>query len=30
MDHRLIDGAVEIAFMRHVIADLEHPGRMLV
>ncbi|MEM7227410.1 MAG: dihydrolipoamide acetyltransferase family protein [Planctomycetota bacterium] len=30
MDHRLIDGAVEIAFMRHVIGDLEHPARLLL
>jgi pyruvate dehydrogenase E2 component (dihydrolipoamide acetyltransferase) len=30
MDHRLIDGAIEIAFMRHVIGDLENPGRFLI
>lgn len=30
MDHRLIDGAVEIAFMQHVITDLQHPGRLLI
>jgi len=30
MDHRLIDGAVEIAFMRQVIGDLEHPARLLL
>ena len=30
MDHRVIDGAVEIAFMRQVIGDLEHPARLLL
>ncbi|MFK7958954.1 MAG: dihydrolipoamide acetyltransferase family protein [Phycisphaerales bacterium] len=30
MDHRLIDGAVEIAFIRHLITDLEHPSRLVV
>ncbi|MCA9297166.1 MAG: 2-oxo acid dehydrogenase subunit E2, partial [Phycisphaerales bacterium] len=30
MDHRLIDGAVEIAFMRQVIGDLEQPARLLL
>jgi pyruvate dehydrogenase E2 component (dihydrolipoamide acetyltransferase) len=30
MDHRVIDGAEEIAFMRHLIGDLEHPGRLLL
>ena len=30
MDHRVIDGAVEIAFMRHIIEDIESPGRLLI
>jgi pyruvate dehydrogenase E2 component (dihydrolipoamide acetyltransferase) len=30
MDHRIIDGAVEIAFMRQLIGDLENPGRLLL
>jgi len=30
MDHRVIDGAEEIAFMRDVITDLEHPARLLL
>jgi pyruvate/2-oxoglutarate dehydrogenase complex dihydrolipoamide acyltransferase (E2) component len=30
MDHRLIDGALEIAFMRQVIGDLEQPARLLL
>jgi pyruvate dehydrogenase E2 component (dihydrolipoamide acetyltransferase) len=30
MDHRVIDGAVEIAFMRQVIGDLENPARILL
>lgn len=30
MDHRAIDGAIEIAFMREVIGALEHPGRLLL
>ena len=29
MDHRVIDGAVEIAFMQHVIQDLEKPVRLM-
>lgn len=29
IDHRLLDGGQEIAFMKHVIADLEQPGRLL-
>ncbi len=28
MDHRVIDGALEIAFMKHLIGDLENPGRL--
>lgn len=30
MDHRVIDGAMEIAFMRDVIADLEAPARLML
>lgn len=30
MDHRVIDGAVEIAFMKQLIGDLEQPGRLLI
>jgi len=30
MDHRVIDGAEEIAFMRDVIGDLETPARLLL
>ena len=30
MDHRVIDGALEIAFMKHLIGDLENPGRLLL
>lgn len=29
IDHRLLDGGQEIAFMKQVIADLEYPGRLL-
>jgi pyruvate dehydrogenase E2 component (dihydrolipoamide acetyltransferase) len=29
IDHRLLDGGQEIAFMKHVIADLEQPGRLI-
>lgn len=29
-DHRHIDGADEIAFMRHIIADLENPARVML
>lgn len=28
MDHRVIDGALEIAYMKHLIGDLENPGRL--
>ncbi|MBX3372308.1 MAG: 2-oxo acid dehydrogenase subunit E2 [Phycisphaeraceae bacterium] len=30
MDHRIVDGAQEIAFMRDVIGDLERPARLLL
>jgi pyruvate/2-oxoglutarate dehydrogenase complex dihydrolipoamide acyltransferase (E2) component len=30
MDHRIIDGAQEMAFMRQVIGDLEHPARLML
>ena len=30
MDHRLIDGAIEIAFMQHLIQDLEKPVRLML
>ena len=29
-DHRIIDGADEIAFMQHIIADLENPARLVL
>lgn len=29
IDHRLLDGGQEIAFMKHVIQDLEQPGRLV-
>lgn len=29
-DHRIIDGADEIAFMQSIIADLEHPARLVL
>jgi pyruvate/2-oxoglutarate dehydrogenase complex dihydrolipoamide acyltransferase (E2) component len=30
MDHRIIDGALEIAFMQQVIGDLDNPGRLML
>jgi pyruvate/2-oxoglutarate dehydrogenase complex dihydrolipoamide acyltransferase (E2) component len=30
MDHRVIDGAEEIAFMQHLIGDLEQPARLML
>ena len=30
IDHRLIDGAVEIAFLRHIVGDLENPARLML
>jgi len=30
MDHRIIDGAMEIAFMQQIIGDLENPARLLL
>jgi pyruvate/2-oxoglutarate dehydrogenase complex dihydrolipoamide acyltransferase (E2) component len=29
-DHRLIDGGDELAFMNHLVADLENPARLLL
>jgi pyruvate dehydrogenase E2 component (dihydrolipoamide acetyltransferase) len=29
-DHRIIDGGAEVAFMRHVVDDLENPARLLL
>lgn len=29
IDHRLLDGGQEITFMKHVITDLQHPGRLI-
>jgi len=30
IDHRLLDGGQEIAFMQHVIGDLQNPARLLL
>lgn len=30
IDHRLLDGGQEVQFMRHVIADLQNPARLLL
>jgi pyruvate/2-oxoglutarate dehydrogenase complex dihydrolipoamide acyltransferase (E2) component len=30
IDHRLLDGGHEIAFMQHVISDLQNPARLLL
>src|SRR5262249_5765576 len=30
IDHRLLDGGNEIAFMQHVIGDLQNPARLLL
>jgi pyruvate dehydrogenase E2 component (dihydrolipoamide acetyltransferase) len=30
IDHRLLDGGHEIAFMQHIIADLQNPARLLL
>jgi pyruvate dehydrogenase E2 component (dihydrolipoamide acetyltransferase) len=29
-DHRIIDGGEEVQFMRHMIDDLENPGRLIL
>ncbi len=30
IDHRLLDGGVEVQFLRHVIGHLENPGRLVL
>jgi pyruvate dehydrogenase E2 component (dihydrolipoamide acetyltransferase) len=29
-DHRIIDGGDEVPFLRHIVADLENPGRLVL